>query len=184
MERDEDHVTALLLNLKPWTQYAVYVQTYTTSSAKYGAISNIVYFTTLPYCTSTHTSPPPPKNIRGRRGFLWCTHAIWFIDGWDTKVQLYWVLLKVWDRFMHGKFSNSGFVSVCRPNYSWQVTSEGPGSRDPQNHVESAHQSPWQRDTLWVVLEEASTSAGKIQRKGLLFRTYVICMDDSYRKLK
>ncbi|XP_056021824.1 insulin-like peptide receptor isoform X4 [Ostrea edulis] len=49
MERDEDHVTSLLLNLKPWTQYAVYVQTYTTSSAKFGAISNIVYFTTLPY---------------------------------------------------------------------------------------------------------------------------------------
>lgn len=50
MEKDEDYATALLLNLKPWTQYAVYVQTYTTSSAKYGAISSIVYFTTLPYC--------------------------------------------------------------------------------------------------------------------------------------
>ncbi|XP_061172989.1 insulin-like peptide receptor isoform X2 [Saccostrea echinata] len=49
MGRDEDHVTSLLLNLKPWTQYAVYVQTYTTSSAKFGAISKIVYFTTLPY---------------------------------------------------------------------------------------------------------------------------------------
>lgn len=56
MERDEDHVTSLLLNLKPWTQYAVYVQTYTTSSAKFGAISNIVYFTTLPYCTSLGSS--------------------------------------------------------------------------------------------------------------------------------
>lgn len=50
MDKDEDYATALLLNLKPWTQYAVYVQTYTTSSAKYGAISSIVYFTTLPYC--------------------------------------------------------------------------------------------------------------------------------------
>ena len=65
MERDEDHVTALVLNLKPWTQYAVYVQTYTTSSAKYGAISNIVYFTTLPYCTSTHESPPLQKSEGG-----------------------------------------------------------------------------------------------------------------------
>ena len=182
MERDEDHVTALVLNLKPWTQYAVYVQTYTTSSAKYGAISNIVYFTTLPYCTSTHTSPL--TKIREGRGFLWCTHAIWFIDVWATNVQLYWILSKVWDRFMYGKFLNGGCVSVCRPNYSWQTTSEGPGSRDPQNHVESAHQSPWQCDTLWVVLEEAPTSAWKIQRKGLLFRTYVICTDDSERKLK
>lgn len=50
MDKDEDYATALLLNLKPWTQYAVYVQTYTTSSTKYGAISSIVYFTTLPYC--------------------------------------------------------------------------------------------------------------------------------------
>ena len=41
--------TAFILHeLKPYTKYAVYVQTYTILTAKTGARSPILYFTTLP----------------------------------------------------------------------------------------------------------------------------------------
>ena len=42
------YVTELVADLQPFTQYAAYVQTYTISSARSGAISPIIYFTTLP----------------------------------------------------------------------------------------------------------------------------------------
>ena len=38
--------TEVLYHLKPWTQYALYIETYTVSTTDHGAISPIVYFTT------------------------------------------------------------------------------------------------------------------------------------------
>ena len=52
--QDDDHsnadskVATFLTQLKPATQYAVYVQTYTVSTAERGAESSIKYFTTEP----------------------------------------------------------------------------------------------------------------------------------------
>ncbi|XP_013383193.1 insulin receptor isoform X2 [Lingula anatina] len=46
-----------LFPLKPWTLYAVYVQTYTIAVADKGAISNIMYFTTRP------DSPTPAVDV-------------------------------------------------------------------------------------------------------------------------
>ena len=40
-------VSEIIAHLKPFTQYAVYVQTYTIASANRGAMSDIVYFTTM-----------------------------------------------------------------------------------------------------------------------------------------
>jgi len=42
----------ILYDLAPYTKYAVYVQTYTILSAKTGARSPILYFTTKPKSTS------------------------------------------------------------------------------------------------------------------------------------
>ncbi|XP_041368267.1 putative molluscan insulin-related peptide(s) receptor [Gigantopelta aegis] len=57
-ERDDlDHMTAMLTNLKAWTKYAVYIETYTTSMSKEAAISKILYFTTDPYY------PSSPSNL-------------------------------------------------------------------------------------------------------------------------
>ena len=52
MRPDDDlkaeFVATVLHNLKPFTKYAVYVQTYTIATASRGALSKIVYFTTEP----------------------------------------------------------------------------------------------------------------------------------------
>ena len=39
-------IHAFITSLKPWTQYAVYVQTLTISKAIEGAISKVIYFRT------------------------------------------------------------------------------------------------------------------------------------------
>lgn len=105
MEKDEDYATALLLNLKPWTQYAVYVQTYTTSSAKYGAISSIVYFTTLPYY------PTIPDKLRvkalapGTLKIMWNPPAN--PHGNVTHYELYWRKRPL----VHEKFNERDYCS-------------------------------------------------------------------------
>ncbi|KAK3098802.1 hypothetical protein FSP39_023260 [Pinctada imbricata] len=57
-DREEEFVSNLIVSLKPWTQYAVYIQTYTTSSAEYGAMSKVVYFRTAP------AYPTVPVNLK------------------------------------------------------------------------------------------------------------------------
>lgn len=47
--RNESTVTHILTHLKPYTQYAYYVRTYTVASEQRGGLSPIQYFTTLPY---------------------------------------------------------------------------------------------------------------------------------------
>lgn len=41
-------ITSLLVQLRPWTQYAVFVKTYTTSNTQFGARSKLIYFRTAP----------------------------------------------------------------------------------------------------------------------------------------
>lgn len=41
-------IATILYNLEPFTKYAVYVQTYSITTAKVGAMSQIKYFTTKP----------------------------------------------------------------------------------------------------------------------------------------
>ena len=48
MDTNATFVASILYNLKPATQYAIYVQTYTVARAKSGAISSIQYLTTMP----------------------------------------------------------------------------------------------------------------------------------------
>ncbi|XP_045482514.1 insulin-like receptor isoform X2 [Harmonia axyridis] len=55
-EDHEQEVVHLLTHLKPYTQYAFYVKTYTIAKENNGAQSNITYFTTSPSEPST-----PPK---------------------------------------------------------------------------------------------------------------------------
>ncbi len=45
---EEKEVAELIYDLTPWTQYAIYVQTYTIATSDRGAISSIVYFRTKP----------------------------------------------------------------------------------------------------------------------------------------
>lgn len=44
----EDRIHYLLTGLKPHTQYAIYVKTFTIATYRYGAKSDILYFKTLP----------------------------------------------------------------------------------------------------------------------------------------
>jgi hypothetical protein len=55
---NETKVTHPLLALKPHTQYAYYVKTYTIATERKGAQSNISYFKTLPY------TPTAPVNLQ------------------------------------------------------------------------------------------------------------------------
>ncbi|XP_044766315.1 insulin-like receptor isoform X3 [Coccinella septempunctata] len=57
-EDHEQEVVHLLTHLKPYTQYAFYVKTYTIAKENNGAQSNITYFTTSPSVPSI-----PPKLI-------------------------------------------------------------------------------------------------------------------------
>lgn len=47
--RNASTVTHILTHLKPYTQYAYYVRTYTVASEQRGGLSPIQYFTTLPH---------------------------------------------------------------------------------------------------------------------------------------
>ncbi|XP_060876851.1 insulin-like receptor [Metopolophium dirhodum] len=51
-------LVALITGLKPYTQYAYYVKTYTMASESNGAQSDINYFRTMP------GTPSPPQNLR------------------------------------------------------------------------------------------------------------------------
>lgn len=55
MKQDSDPtapwIATILYNLEPFTKYAVYVQTYSITTAKVGAMSQIKYFTTKPGST-------------------------------------------------------------------------------------------------------------------------------------
>lgn len=48
-ERNSAIITILLPFLKPYTQYAFFVRTYTVAYEQKGGLSDIQYFTTLPY---------------------------------------------------------------------------------------------------------------------------------------
>ncbi|XP_037039438.1 insulin-like receptor isoform X2 [Bradysia coprophila] len=48
-DRKASHVQIVITNLKPYTQYAYYVKTYTISSEPSGGQTDILYFTTLPW---------------------------------------------------------------------------------------------------------------------------------------
>lgn len=48
-DRSRDIVQIILTNLKPYTQYAYYVETYTIASETHGGRSDIQYFTTRPW---------------------------------------------------------------------------------------------------------------------------------------
>lgn len=47
-EDNNSSVHYLLAQLKPYTQYAYYVKTYTVATERFGAQSNISYFRTSP----------------------------------------------------------------------------------------------------------------------------------------
>lgn len=44
----DSYITHKIQDLKPFTQYALYIRTYTTASGRQGAQSNIIYFKTEP----------------------------------------------------------------------------------------------------------------------------------------
>jgi len=78
----------LLVPLMPYTKYAVYVQTYTIFSSKRGAMSPIVYFTTLP------DNPSPVTNIVAVPNAPNMLHVSWsppsFPNGIVTHYYLLW----------------------------------------------------------------------------------------------
>lgn len=54
----EDRIHYLLTGLKPHTQYALYVKTFTIATYRYGAKSDILYFKTLPDRKCLNNSSP------------------------------------------------------------------------------------------------------------------------------
>ncbi|GFV13978.1 putative molluscan insulin-related peptide(s) receptor receptor beta chain [Trichonephila clavipes] len=60
VEDSNNYITHHITDLKPFTQYALYIRTYTTASGRQGAQSSIVYFKTEP------DTPTPPVNIKAR----------------------------------------------------------------------------------------------------------------------
>uniref|UniRef100_A0A8D9BPN7 receptor protein-tyrosine kinase n=1 Tax=Cacopsylla melanoneura TaxID=428564 RepID=A0A8D9BPN7_9HEMI len=56
----DSHVTQILTSLKPFTQYAYYVRTYTIATERSGAQSPIQYFITLP------STPSVPRELSAR----------------------------------------------------------------------------------------------------------------------
>ncbi|XP_074651853.1 insulin-like peptide receptor [Tubulanus polymorphus] len=56
-DKTADKLATLLTDLKPWTQYAIYVETYTTAMANEGAMSELIYVKTLP------ESPTHPRDL-------------------------------------------------------------------------------------------------------------------------
>nr|BBI47313.1 insulin-like peptide receptor 1 [Gnatocerus cornutus] len=61
VSENDTKVTHPLMRLKPYTQYAFYVKTYTIATERRGAQSNISYFTTLP------DTPTPPISLQVTR---------------------------------------------------------------------------------------------------------------------
>ena len=47
--RDSTPVSIILIQLKPYTQYAYYIRTYTVAGEQHGGITPIKYFRTKPY---------------------------------------------------------------------------------------------------------------------------------------
>ncbi|XP_042898264.1 insulin-like peptide receptor isoform X1 [Parasteatoda tepidariorum] len=60
VENTNNFIIHNITGLKPFTQYALYIRTYTTASGRQGAQSSIVYFKTL------SNTPSPPVNIKAR----------------------------------------------------------------------------------------------------------------------
>ncbi|GIY37959.1 insulin-like peptide receptor [Caerostris extrusa] len=60
VEDSNNFIVHHITNLKPFTQYALYIRTYTTASGRQGAQSSIVYFKTQ------SDTPTPPVNAKAR----------------------------------------------------------------------------------------------------------------------
>ncbi|RWS20057.1 Insulin-like peptide receptor, partial [Leptotrombidium deliense] len=56
-EDQEPYESTIVTQLQPFTQYALFIRTYTMIGQKKGAISDIIYFTTMP------SQPMPPVNV-------------------------------------------------------------------------------------------------------------------------
>ncbi|XP_054719002.1 insulin-like peptide receptor [Uloborus diversus] len=57
-DETNEHIDHIIAGLKPFTQYALYIRTYTTASGRQGAQSSVVYFKT------DSSIPTPPVNIK------------------------------------------------------------------------------------------------------------------------
>lgn len=83
-------IHAFITSLKPWTQYAVYVQTLTISKAIEGAISKVIYFRTAAEV------PTSPTNLRVRAEHPGELHITWDPplkpNGNVTHYEVYWQL--------------------------------------------------------------------------------------------
>ncbi|XP_052100450.1 insulin-like peptide receptor isoform X1 [Mytilus californianus] len=81
-------IPALLVQLRPWTQYAVFVQTYMTSSTQYGAMSKLIYFRTAA------SMPTVPANLKARAVQPGELHVTWDPpnqpNGNVTHYEVYW----------------------------------------------------------------------------------------------
>lgn len=85
---NETYLYEILLKLKPWTQYAMYIETYTTALAKVGAISKVKYFRTAA------TAPTAPMNLNVRALKPNQLHLTWdppeLPNGNVTHYEVYW----------------------------------------------------------------------------------------------
>ena len=81
-------ITSLLVQLRPWTQYAVFVKTYTTSNTQFGARSKLIYFRTAP------SVPTVPSDLKARAMTPGELHVTWNPpnqpNGNVTHYEVYW----------------------------------------------------------------------------------------------
>lgn len=75
-EQETNYLTHILTQLKPYTQYAFYVKTYTIATERSGAQSDLHYFTTVP------DAPSVPRSL-----FAWSNGSHDLVISWDEPLN-------------------------------------------------------------------------------------------------
>lgn len=70
--RNSTPITVFATSLKPYTQYAYFIRTYTVASEQRGGLSPIKYFRTAPYKPDSVTKLS--VSINGSSEIVCCTH--------------------------------------------------------------------------------------------------------------
>lgn len=90
--RPPHYLTHILTQLKPYTQYAFYVKTYTIATERSGAQSKVKYFTTLP------DAPSPPRSLS-----IWSNASSELVISWLPPLRkngnlTHYKIVGRWDR--------------------------------------------------------------------------------------
>ncbi|XP_043280650.1 insulin-like receptor [Venturia canescens] len=92
IHRQPHYLTHILTQLKPYTQYAFYVKTYTIATERSGAQSKVQYFTTLP------DAPSQPRSLS-----IWSNASSELVISWNEPARkngnlTHYKIIGHWDR--------------------------------------------------------------------------------------